>query len=130
MTPKELPALSPAEWKVMKVVWEKKRCAARDVYTVTRKRYGWAVGTTKNLLHRLVEKGHLKTEQIGNSYLYEAASSPLKSLCTAADALLANTVEGTTGPLFLHMVKKGKLSQKDISELRALLDQLEEETDQ
>jgi len=129
MTPKEVPTLSPAEWKVMKVVWEKKACAARDVYTLTRKRYGWAVGTTKNLLHRLVQKGHLKTSQVGNSYLYEATSSPLSCLRGAADTLLANTVEGTTGPLFLHMVKKGKLSQKDISELRALLDQLEKEAD-
>ena len=70
MTKNQPESLYPTDWKVMKVVWELKRCAARDVYKVTQELYGWAPGTTKTLLRRLVEKGHLRTEQVGNSYLY------------------------------------------------------------
>ena len=113
----------------MKVVWEFESCAARDVYTATAERYGWAIGTAKNLLHRLMQKGHLKYEQIGNSYLYKAVSLPLESLCQAADTLLENAVDDETCPLFLHMIKKGKLTPNDVAELRELLNELDADSE-
>ena len=122
MSKTEPESLSASEWKVMKVVWDLKSCAARDVYQITQEKYGWAPGTTKTFLRRLVEKGHLKTTQIGNSYLYKPTSSALQSLKSAADNLLENALEGTTAPLLFHMVKEGKLSAKDVEELRSMLD--------
>src|SRR5262249_37133326 len=59
--------LTPAEWKVMKIVWRRKQCAARDVYEEAGRLFGWAPTTAKTVLRRLVEKGHLTAEQIGNS---------------------------------------------------------------
>ena len=53
--------LTPAEWKIMKIVWEKKSCAARDVYTVASREHDWTPSTTKTFLRRLTEKGYLKT---------------------------------------------------------------------
>lgn len=122
--------LSTSEWKVMKIVWELGSCAARDVYTVTQEKYGWAPGTTKTFLRRLVEKGHLTTTQIGNSYLYKPASSALQSLKSAADSLMENALEGTTAPLVFHLVKKGKLSGKEVAELRSMLDSYEQDEDE
>ena len=33
--------LTDAEWKVMRIVWQLKTCAARDVYELAGERYGW-----------------------------------------------------------------------------------------
>ena len=129
MSQREPESLSASEWKVMKIVWELESCAARDVYEITQEQYGWTPGTTKTFLRRLVEKGHLTTTQIGNSYLYKPASSALKSLIGAADTLMGNTLEGTAAPLVFHMVKKGKLSPEDVQELRSMLDSYEEGSD-
>lgn len=113
--------LTPAELKVMKIVWQLKECAARDVYQVTQKTCGWAPDTAKTVLRRLVDKGHLNTRQIGNSYLYTPISSMVPTLAEATEELLDSTQEGTTAALVFHMIKKGKLSQKDIQDLYALL---------
>ncbi len=118
-------SLSPSEWKVMRVVWKLKSCAARDVYNVTSKKYNWTPATAKTILRRLVEKGHLKTEQIGNCYVYSPTTTIMKPLYNAADNLLENAIEGTVAPLVFHMVKKGKMSDDDINELRSLLDEYE-----
>lgn len=126
MSRKEPGDLSASEWKVMRIVWELKSCAARDVYQVTQEKYGWVPGTTKTFLRRLVEKGHLKAKQVGNCYVYEPVSSPLKSLYRAADALMENTLDGTAAPLVFRMVKKGDLSAEDIEELRSMLDNYEQ----
>jgi BlaI family transcriptional regulator, penicillinase repressor len=114
--------LTPAEWKVMKIVWNRKECAARDVYVEAGRSLGWAPTTAKSVLRRLVEKGHLTTTQVGNSFLYQPAESAVKSLIAAADVLLDNVLEGTTGLVLSHMVEKSELSDDELSKLRALLD--------
>ena len=122
-TPKD--PLSPGEWRIMRIVWRLKECAARDVYTEAGEEHGWSVSTVKTMLRRLVEKGYLKAKPVGNSFLYRPAKSAIASLTKAADTLLENALEGTTGPLLAHMVKKSELSNEEVQELRALLDQHE-----
>ncbi len=124
----EIPkALSPAEWLVMKVVWELNEGAARDIYTVACERHGWAVDTVKTMLRRLTEKGYLTTRQIGNSFLYQPSVSAAAALKQAADELLDRTVEGTVGPLVLHIVRNSDLSDDDLRELRAMLDEKQDD---
>lgn len=114
--------LTPAEWKVMKIVWRNKVCAARDVYQEAGRELGWAPTTAKSVLRRLVDKGCLTTTQVGNSFLYRPAESVVKSLLIAADALLENMLEGTTGVVLSHLVERSKLSAEELARLRALLD--------
>lgn len=116
--------LSEAEWKVMKIVWERKSCAARDVYQTAAETEGWAPSTVKTLLRHLVEKGHLKTTQVGNSFLYRPSRPALKSLFSAADSLLDNALDGTVGPLLAYMAKKSSMTAEELAELRELLDQM------
>jgi predicted transcriptional regulator len=122
MSKRALEPLTAAEWKVMKVVWERGDCAARDVYEVCGDRHDMAVSTVKTHLRRLVDKGYLATTQVGNSFLYRATRPPLKSLQADADRLLENTLEGTAGPLLAYMFKKSRISDDELAELRALLD--------
>jgi BlaI family transcriptional regulator, penicillinase repressor len=114
--------LSNGEWKVMKIIWEHKSCAARDVYQRAGSEYGWAPTTVKTMLRRLVAKGYLTTTQVGNSFLYRPVRPAMKALMGAADTLLENALDGTLGPLLAHMVKRGNLSAAELAELKDLLD--------
>ncbi len=127
MTKKSSDPLSPAEWKIMKVVWEKKSCAARDICAEVCKPSNWTVSTVKTMLARLVDKGFLNTTQVGNSYLYTAAKPAMKSLLKVADNLVDNFLADTSGPVLSHMIKKSNLTAKDIQDLRAVLDKFDEE---
>jgi len=121
--------LTPAEWKVMRIVWRLKKCAARNVYAETGRSFGWAPTTTKTVLARLVNKGYLKATQIGNSFLYRPTQSPLKTLLRAADALADQMLEGTTGPVLAHLVKKSHLSPDELAELKSLIEAQTEKTE-
>ena len=114
-------ALSPTEWKIMKIVWERKACATRDVYADARKAHGWSRSTVKTILSRLVEKGYLRTTQVGNTFVYRPARPALKSLLSAVDTLLENALEGTTGPILAYIIKKCDLSAEEAEQLQALL---------
>lgn len=116
-------SLTTAEWKVMKVVWRLRSCAARDVYEEVGRVHGWAPSTTKTVLRRLMDKGHLTATPVGTSYLYRPARPAWRAVAGAADTLLDNTLEGMDGKLLAYMVKKSKLTPDDLAQLRALLDQ-------
>ncbi len=123
MTPKETGEPTPAEWKVLKIVWDREPCPACDVVAEASEAFGWSTSTVKTLLLRLVEKGFLRTRRVGNSFLYSKASSPVRALRRAGDALLEHASDATVGPLLAHLVKRSRLSREDLEELRSLLDQ-------
>jgi len=116
-----------AEWKVLKTVTDAGECAARDVVAACDREFSWSASTIKTLLRRLVEKGHLTTRRVGNSFLYRPSRSARKALRRAADALLENASEGTVAPLLAYMVKKSRLSTEELAELRGLLDAVEDD---
>lgn len=118
-------SLTPAEWKVMKVVWRFRGqgCAARDVYMETAKTEGWAPTTTKSLLRRLVDKGIIKARPVGTSHLYEPAGTAVNSLLNAADSLLNNILEGTTGLVVTHILEKCDLTDDELAKLQKLIEQ-------
>ena len=84
MSPDKLEPPTAAEWKILKAVFERGSCAARDVIDAADAEHGWSASTVKTLLRRLVEKGHLKTTQVGNCFLYEPVRTRLSTLCAAA----------------------------------------------
>jgi len=123
MPRKKSDLLQPSEWKIMRIVWKLKTCAARDVYTRAKELYGWSSTTAKTILSRLVDKGYLSTEQFGNCYVYKPVRSAVKTLCCSADALMENAVEGTTAPLLAHILKKSDLSEEEVEMLRSLIEE-------
>jgi BlaI family penicillinase repressor len=125
MKKKRLEPLSPAEWKIMKIIWDQKACAARDVYEVAQQEHGLAVSTVKTHLRRLVEKGYLETTLIGNSFLYKPTLNRIHSLCRFADELLSHAYEGTVAPLVAYMVKHSHLNPEEVAELKKILDEYE-----
>lgn len=106
MTPRESDEPTPAEWKVLTIVWELGPCPACDVVAEASEVFGWSTSTVKTLLRRLVEKEHLRTRRVGNSFLYSKASSPLRTLRRAGETPLDRASEGTVGPLLAHLVKR------------------------
>ncbi|MHB8956050.1 MAG: BlaI/MecI/CopY family transcriptional regulator [Pirellulaceae bacterium] len=119
-------SISPAEWKVIHIVWKLQPCATRDVVSAAEAQHGWSPSTVKTLLKRLVDKGQLKTRQVGNSFLYRPTRPAIKTLCQAADRLLNHAVDGTVGPLLMYMARRGQLTRDELAELRATFEELAE----
>ena len=114
--------LSKAEWKVMKIVWQLRKAMAREVYTIAGEEHAWTPATVKTLLGRLVVKGYLTATPVGNGFVYRPAQNALTALRSAADTLLTNAIDGTTGPLLAHMVERTSLSEEDLDALQKLID--------
>ncbi len=115
--------LTPNEWKILRIVWEMKSCAAREVCVEAGEAFGWAPTTVKTYLAALVEKGRLSAQRIGNSFLYRPTESAKLALREAADAFLEKIVGGTETSLLAYLIRRSDLSAEDIAELRGVLEE-------
>ena len=126
MTQNKPKDLSGTEWKVMKAAWELDEASAREISNLAAEKFDMTHQTVKVLLFRLVEKGHLKTRPVGNSYLYIPVSSMEESLIKATNELLEETSAKAADSVMLHLIQDGKLSAEGLKNLRKLLDEKEE----
>ncbi len=129
MPPRYTEDPTPAEWKILSLVWDEGPLAARDVLSSLEGETDWSTSTVKTLLRRLVDKGHLRTRKVGNSFLYSASKSPLRSLRRAGEDLLGRASGATVAPLLAHLVKNSGLDSAELENLRALIDRLAKEAE-
>jgi BlaI family penicillinase repressor len=117
------PPLSPAEWEVMKIVWEAGPLAARDVFARLPAGRGWAYKTVKTLLSRLVAKGALAYDQIGNSYLYRAAVDREQTTRQEVRSVFQRLISEACAPVLAQFIDEADLSDADIRDLQRRLDE-------
>jgi BlaI family penicillinase repressor len=116
------PAISEAEWKVMKVLWEKSPQPAYDIVQSLARTESWQASTIKTLLNRLYRKQILGIRRYKNLYLYYPLVVEEACLQTESESFLRRFFGGSAKTLALHFVKREKLTLKDIEDLRKVLE--------
>lgn len=121
----KIPAISEAEWKVMKVLWGKSPLGAYDLIAALAKEQ-WHPNTIKTMLTRLVHKKALKASKYKNLHLYEPLVTEEQCLQTESESFLARFFGGSVKPLLVHFARKQKLTRADLDELKRILEKKEE----
>ena len=116
------PALSPAEWEVMKTLWDHGPLDARGVFAALPAGHDWAYQTVKTLLSRLVAKRALEYDEVGNSYLYRAAVPRDQMTRQEVRSVFERVVGAAVSPVLAHFINEADLTSDDIQELQRILD--------
>jgi predicted transcriptional regulator len=122
-TPKSTRTLTPQELAIMKVVWRLGDATVRDVYEALRESRRIAYTTVMTMMNILETKGYLKKEKDKDdrAYRYRPAR-PERTVITSMVREFVNRVfDGASQPLLLHLVKDGRLSEKERDELLRLI---------
>ncbi|MBI4557700.1 MAG: BlaI/MecI/CopY family transcriptional regulator [Candidatus Hydrogenedentes bacterium] len=120
---RETPRLSEAEWEVIKPLWKHGPMAARDIYKDIPDKFGWAYKTVKTMLARLVKKGAVTYDQIGNSYLYRPVYSREEMTRSATGTFIQRVFDGAWSPLLAHFVEH--VNREELEVLKRELARLE-----
>lgn len=114
--------ISEAEWDVMKVVWEHEPVAASEVAQRLGAERNWHPQTVKTMLTRLVAKGALTYKPEGKRYLYRARLSRDACVRRESRSFLSRVFDGSVAPAVVHLLTHSKLTDKELKELRRLID--------
>ena len=117
--------ISPAEWEVMAVVWEKSSVDATTVAEVLEGSKKWTLTTVRTLLRRLVNKGALAYETEGKKYVYTPRVTMEDCVRQESESFLDRVLGRAPAATLLHLVKRATLTPSEIEELRRALRQKE-----
>jgi BlaI family transcriptional regulator, penicillinase repressor len=122
MADRKSTTIHATEWDVLDALWQRERGTARDVAEAVAKKRGWAVSTVKTLLDRMVQKGLVHARQVGNVWEYTPAVPREDARRTAWAEFVEKAFGGATAPALHFLATEAKVSKKELSELRALLE--------
>ena len=119
--------ISSAELTIMETLWDDNPLAASDVADRLPPDTGWSIRTVKTLLSRLVDKGALATEPDGRRFLYSPLVSRKDYASKQARTLSNRLFGGRAAPLVAHLAESGGLTDDDIADLEAIIQELKNE---
>lgn len=119
--------ISDAESVVMQALWRSSPLAAEDVFAAVAAGQGWQEATVKTLLNRLLKKGAISAERDGRRFLYSPVLEREQWQRQESQSLVDRLFGGRVAPMVAHFTENGRLSKKDLAELRQLLNELDEE---
>ena len=124
---KHPPSITQAESVIMEVLWRRNPLPMEEVQAALQGQQDWQPGTIKALLNRLLGKKAIRADKEGRRYLYSPLVSRDEWLLAESKGLLDRLFSGRVAPLAAHFSRHGKLTKRDIAELRRLLEELDDD---
>jgi predicted transcriptional regulator len=122
MTRKNLPALSPSETEILRLVWQLDKATVQEVCDSLPAKRKIAYATVQTLLRRLEKKGYLKHRSRGKAHVFFAAAKREHVIKKSVGDFLDRLFGGDPIPLMQHLAEHGKLDANDIEKLKQLVD--------
>jgi BlaI family penicillinase repressor len=114
--------ISDAEWRVMKIIWEKPSTTARQIIEAVIPETGWNPKTVKTLLNRLMTKKMIGFTNQGRNYHYFPIAAKSRCIEEELRALLDKAGYDSRKNIIIALIKKSSLSPEEIEDIRKELD--------
>lgn len=122
MAKKTLPALSPAETEILRLVWQMAPASVQDICDTLPKDRSIAYATVQTLLRRLEKKGYVRHEVQGKAHLFSAAVKREQVIKRTVRDFVERLFGGDPLPLLMHLADQSDLKAKDLEELKKLIE--------
>ena len=124
MPPKSI-SITEAESVVMGVLWNRSPMPTEDIVAALEGEQHWQAATIKTLLNRLLNKKAIRAVKDGRRFLYSPVITRDEWVLTESKSLLDRLFSGRVAPLAAHFSQHGKLSKRDIADLKRLIAEID-----
>lgn len=117
--------LATSEWNVLNCLWERSPRTVMQIVKELEETVGWRRSTTITTLHRMEDKCLVRCEPMGRGKAYSPLVDREQAEVAETHSFLDWVYRGSVGMMMSAMAQRQELSQEEITELRAILDQAE-----
>ena len=121
MAHRKLPALSPSETEILRLVWQLDKATVQDVCDKLPVKRKIAYATVQTLLRRLEKKGYLNHNIRGKAHVFFPAVKREHVVKRSVGDFLDRLFGGNPVPLMQYLARHGKIDSNDIEELKQLI---------
>jgi predicted transcriptional regulator len=116
-----------AELEILSVLWERKKATVREIYEVLSARSKPMVYTTVlKLLQIMDEKGLVERDKQAKAHVYRARQPQVETQKNLVSDLLEKAFRGSALKLVQHILETKPASAEELSEIRRLINEAEE----
>ena len=121
--------ISDAERQIMEALWRGKPLSPEEIVAAVGPANGWADGTVRTLVHRLLTKKAIAGKKEKTGYLYRPLISRADYVAEESQGFLDRLFDGEFAPMVAHLAEHRQLTPKDIRKLKALIKELEKDNE-
>ena len=122
--------ISGAESQIMEALWARGPLTPDGVVEAVGEAHGWAPGTVKTLITRLLRKKAIEGRREDAGYLYRPLLSRADYVQSESQGLVDRLFGGEVAPLVAHFAEHRALTSRDIKLLKTLIARLEDGEDE
>ena len=122
MVRENLPALSPSETEILRLVWQLDKATVQEVCEKLPSKRKITYATVQTLLRRLEKKGYLKHAVNGKAHVFSDAVKREHVVKRSVGDFLDRLFGGDPIPLMQYLAEHGRIDASDIEELKRLTD--------
>lgn len=119
--------LTSSEWNILNCLWEGSPRTVMQIVGELERTVGWARSTTITTLHRMEAKGLVRCQRAGRGTAYVPLVEREQAALLETKSFLDRVYQGSVGMMMSAMAKQEGLSREQIAQLRAILDEAEQE---
>ncbi|MGE3804656.1 MAG: BlaI/MecI/CopY family transcriptional regulator [Gemmataceae bacterium] len=113
----ELPTPTARELEILKVLWEHGPCSVRDVHRQLGQDEDLAYNTVQTLLRIMEDKGLVRHEAQGRTFIY----TPCYSRDDSALRFLERVFDGAAGDLVQSLLRSERISAEELARMQELI---------
>lgn len=117
------PALSKGETEIARAIWSLGEATVGQVFEFLSSNRDIDYTTVQTYIRRLESKGYISATRVGRNKIYRPKVRPGKVIGEAIDDLMNRLFDGEVLPLVRHLIENRELADKDLQELRAMIDE-------
>jgi predicted transcriptional regulator len=122
------PELTPAEFGVMKALWQLDRATVADVRAeLGRRGQDLAYTTVMTMLSRLATKAAVEVDRTREPYVYAPAFRRESVLRDRLREFVRDVFDGEAGSLVLHLVEDESMSRDELRAIEQLINSAEQD---
>ena len=113
--------LTPSEWDIMRIIWEKQPCNLRTICAEANKTHSWTRHAVVSFLKKMEAKGALHVEDADPFKLYSAAVEQDDAITQELGSTLTHVFGDSPVKMVSYLSKTGGITQDDIAQMIAIL---------
>lgn len=115
------------ELEILKILWDRGASTVREVRDALEETRDLAYTSVMTIMSIMHKKRYVQRRKKGNSYVYRPALKRDTATSTMVGDLVDRLFEGSATAAMLHLLETSDVDEKELQQLRALIDEKEAE---
>ena len=107
----------------MRVLWARGTATSAEIISALAPKSDWKPNTVKTLLARLVKKGAVSVRRAEREHVFSPAVTEAECASAETRSFLRRVYDGAMTNMIAGFIEREELSQREIEELRQMLDE-------